>query len=295
MKSYMEILFILLGSCLLISALDSLETEGSGTVDDDDDIYIQFSSGVESSGGGAGDTLPTDNQNMKCSDLYCWCVDDSGKEVPNTRVYGTAAENCAQYASTTEKSTIKKGLLGAAPKLVTEVTETEPTEDFVFVDTTTKAATAVVTEKLETTSEKLEMVTKKHTPTKKQPPPPVVLVKSTHKPGYFDNEIKVRSTARVKVIDEEREEETNNIGGENGLYSAVVRKEDLPAGNIIFAHPGILAAIIGGAVVGLLCAILLIMFIVYRMRKKDEGSYPLNDTKPMNYQYAKAPSREFYA
>lgn len=56
---------------------------------------------------------------MKCSDLYCWCVDDSGKEVPNTRVYGTAAENCAQYASTTEKSTIKKGLLGAAPKLVT--------------------------------------------------------------------------------------------------------------------------------------------------------------------------------
>lgn len=51
----------------------------------------------------------------------------------------------------------------------------------------------------------------------------------------------MRSTARVKVIDEEREEETNYIGGENGLYSAVVRKEDLPAGNIIFAHPGILA------------------------------------------------------
>jgi len=74
--------------------------------------------------------------------------------------------------------------------LFVEVTETEPTEDFVFVDTTTKAATAVVTEKLKTTSEKLEMVTKKHTPTKKQPPPPVVLVKSTHKPGYFDNEIK---------------------------------------------------------------------------------------------------------
>ena len=31
-----------------------------------------------------------------------------------------------------------------------------------------------------------------------------------------------------------------------------------------FAQPGILAAIIGGAVVGLLCAILLVMFIVYR-------------------------------
>jgi len=63
----------------------------------------------------------------------------------------------------------------------------------------------------------------------------------------------------------------------------------------IYNYNFVLAAIIGGAVVGLLCAILLIMFIVYRMRKKDEGSYPLNDTKPMNYQYAKAPSREFYA
>lgn len=38
-----------------------------------------------------------------------------------------------------------------------------------------------------------------------------------------------------------------------------------------FSQPGILAAVIGGAVVGLLCAILLVMFIVYRMRKKDEG------------------------
>ena len=32
-------------------------------------------------------------------------------------------------------------------------------------------------------------------------------------------------------------------------------------------------AVIGGAVVGLLCAILCVMFVVYRMRKKDEGSY----------------------
>ena len=36
-----------------------------------------------------------------------------------------------------------------------------------------------------------------------------------------------------------------------------------------------IAAIVGGTVVGLLCAIILVMFIVYRMRKKDEGSYPL--------------------
>lgn len=59
--------------------------------------------------------------------------------------------------------------------------------------------------------------------------------------------------------------------------------------------PGILAAVIGGSVVGLLCAILLVMFIVYRMRKKDEGSYPLEEQKYTNYSYMKAPDKEFYA
>ena len=37
----------------------------------------------------------------------------------------------------------------------------------------------------------------------------------------------------------------------------------------------IIAAVVGGTVVGLLMAILLVMFIVYRMRKRDEGSYAL--------------------
>ncbi|VDP17860.1 unnamed protein product [Soboliphyme baturini] len=57
-------------------------------------------------------------------------------------------------------------------------------------------------------------------------------------------------------------------------------------------------AVIGGAVVGLLAAILLVMFVVYRMRKKDEGSYALDESKcPPSYPYAyqKAPTREFYA
>ncbi|KAL4149132.1 hypothetical protein QTP88_003141 [Uroleucon formosanum] len=64
-----------------------------------------------------------------------------------------------------------------------------------------------------------------------------------------------------------------------------------------FAQPGILAAVIGGAVVGLLCAILVVMFIVYRMRKKDEGSYPLEETKrsPATNPYLKSSHREFYA
>ncbi|KAL8596782.1 hypothetical protein ACOMHN_053878 [Nucella lapillus] len=64
----------------------------------------------------------------------------------------------------------------------------------------------------------------------------------------------------------------------------------------IMTQPGILAAIIGGCVVLLLCAVLLVMFVVYRMRKKDEGSYALDEPKKMpNYSYQRAPDKEFYA
>lgn len=64
-----------------------------------------------------------------------------------------------------------------------------------------------------------------------------------------------------------------------------------------FAQPGILAAVIGGAVVGLLCAILVVMFIVYRMRKKDEGSYSLGEPKPSHNinTYNRGNEKEFYA
>uniref|UniRef100_A0A0B7AAN4 Syndecan n=1 Tax=Arion vulgaris TaxID=1028688 RepID=A0A0B7AAN4_9EUPU len=64
----------------------------------------------------------------------------------------------------------------------------------------------------------------------------------------------------------------------------------------IMTQPGILAGVIGGSVVLLLCVVLLVMFIVYRMRKKDEGSYPLDEPrKAPNYNYVRAPEKEFYA
>lgn len=71
--------------------------------------------------------------------------------------------------------------------------------------------------------------------------------------------------------------------------------------NTPFHHmlkPGIFAAVVGGTVVGLLTAILLVMFIVYRMRKKDEGSYALEEPKARpyaGYAYTKASAKEFYA
>ena len=59
----------------------------------------------------------------------------------------------------------------------------------------------------------------------------------------------------------------------------------------------LISAVVGGAVVGLLCAILCVMFVVYRMRKKDEGSYALDEPKrsPTVNSYSKPPNREFYA
>ncbi|XP_050314383.1 syndecan [Anthonomus grandis grandis] len=73
------------------------------------------------------------------------------------------------------------------------------------------------------------------------------------------------------------------------------KSEDPPTS--FFSQPGILAAVIGGAVVGLLCAILVVMFIVYRMRKKDEGSYALGEPKqsPNSNSYSRGTNKEFYA
>lgn len=81
----------------------------------------------------------------------------------------------------------------------------------------------------------------------------------------------------------------------DGSVQIVTHKEDDRQVSI-FAQPGILAAFIGGAVVGLLCAILLVMFVVYRMRKKDEGSYPLDEPKrlPLTSSYATT-DKEIYA
>lgn len=91
-----------------------------------------------------------------------------------------------------------------------------------------------------------------------------------------------------------KDRDYNNLGGNDGVIMNP-KPEDRPTS--FFAQPGILAAVIGGAVVGLLCAILVVMFIVYRMRKKDEGSYPLDEPKrsPTSNSYSRGNNKEFYA
>lgn len=57
----------------------------------------------------------------------------------------------------------------------------------------------------------------------------------------------------------------------------------------------VLAAVIACGVVGFLCAVSLLLLLAYRMKKKDEGSYDLGDTKMSATAYHKAPTKEFYA
>ncbi|XP_063153231.1 syndecan-4 [Candoia aspera] len=63
------------------------------------------------------------------------------------------------------------------------------------------------------------------------------------------------------------------------------------ANGSIFERTEVLAALIAGGAVGLLFAVFLILLLIYRMKKKDEGSYDLGK-KPI---YKKAPTNEFYA
>ncbi|XP_065324605.1 uncharacterized protein LOC135931433 isoform X2 [Gordionus sp. m RMFG-2023] len=68
----------------------------------------------------------------------------------------------------------------------------------------------------------------------------------------------------------------DNISNEIG---SLIGTKDLMIKKTLFSRPEILATAIGGVCITLLCAILLILFIIYRLRKKDEGSYALDETK----------------
>jgi len=129
-------------------------------------------------------------------------------------------------------------------------------------------------------------------------------------PPYYGNEVQKSAENDINFIEQpvvppQPAEPTNEVpqqpnNNNNNNYndpSIISRPKNSNRSTSFFAQPGTLAAVIGGAVVGLLCAILCVMFVVYRMRKKDEGSYALDEPKrsPTVNAYAKHPSREFYA
>ncbi|XP_037549017.1 syndecan-2 [Nematolebias whitei] len=63
----------------------------------------------------------------------------------------------------------------------------------------------------------------------------------------------------------------------------------------LFQRTEVLAAVVAGGVIGFLFAIFLILLLIYRLKKKDEGSYDLGQRKPSGAAYHKAPTKEFYA
>ncbi|XP_008318596.1 syndecan-4 isoform X2 [Cynoglossus semilaevis] len=123
----------------------------------------------------------------------------------------------------------------------------------------------------------------------KRPSPPPM------QPDIIDNKIpEVRLPTRPTVNEIEIVQNSNEI--------PLLRKEsseEFPA-NVLMAHASddsifnkteVLAALIAGCAVGLMFAVLLILLLIYRMKKKDEGSYDLGK-KPI---YKKAPTTEIYA
>lgn len=100
-----------------------------------------------------------------------------------------------------------------------------------------------------------------------------------------------RTEAPVSVTEDiQRNQMTSTTSAPGSPQEAVeVRTENL------FQRTEVLAAVIAGGVIGFLFAIFLILLLVYRMRKKDEGSYDLGERKPSGAAYQKAPTKEFYA
>lgn len=86
----------------------------------------------------------------------------------------------------------------------------------------------------------------------------------------------------------------NEIMAENGRIYEVESPEEVTSENL-WEKTEVLAAVIACGVVGFLCAVFLLLLLAYRMKKKDEGSYDLGDTKLSSTTYHKAPTKEFYA
>ncbi|XP_061748837.1 syndecan-2-like [Nerophis ophidion] len=103
------------------------------------------------------------------------------------------------------------------------------------------------------------------------------------------------SSSKTKVKDNKDNNGvlTNEIPDSHG--SRVYYSPDDVTSESMWERTEVLAAVIACVVVGLLCAISLLILLAYRMKKKDEGSYDLGDNKLSTAAYQKAPSKEFYA
>ncbi|XP_064201872.1 syndecan-2-B-like [Anguilla rostrata] len=113
--------------------------------------------------------------------------------------------------------------------------------------------------------------------------------------GRYTPKVPARTEAPLLLTEEPSS--TDEVTSTTGAPQVLV-DEDKPFrvhSENILQRTEVLAAVIAGGVIGFLFAIFLILLLVYRMRKKDEGSYDLGERKPMSTTYQKAPTKEFYA
>ncbi|XP_018121447.1 syndecan-3 isoform X1 [Xenopus laevis] len=102
------------------------------------------------------------------------------------------------------------------------------------------------------------------------------------KNGFYFNDVIPKATAPPihRMINNDISEQESTPDASHGIME---RKE-------------VLAGIIAGGVAGLAFAVFLVGFMLYRMKKKDEGSYSLEEPKQKNGGYQKpCEQREFYA
>uniref|UniRef100_A0A1I7U114 Syndecan n=1 Tax=Caenorhabditis tropicalis TaxID=1561998 RepID=A0A1I7U114_9PELO len=119
------------------------------------------------------------------------------------------------------------------------------------------------------------------------------------KPADNDKEIKVEDDED----DDEDEDEDDDEDDEDFADENVHNDDDFFTTSTTTHRPtmtnGFYAAIAGGVLVAVITAILLVLFVVFRIRKKDEGSYALDEPKQARpyatYAYTKASTKEFYA
>ncbi|XP_041112851.1 syndecan-4-like isoform X1 [Polyodon spathula] len=120
-------------------------------------------------------------------------------------------------------------------------------------------------------------------------------VDSKSQPDFNSNRIpEDERTVGTNEVNDKELVSQNEVGVRSKVPSHEVDTNVLMASTSnesVFERTEVLAALIAGGVVGLVFAVLLVILLIHRMKKKDEGSYELAK-KPI---YTKAPTAEIYA
>ncbi|MEQ2280315.1 hypothetical protein AMECASPLE_018514 [Ameca splendens] len=105
-----------------------------------------------------------------------------------------------------------------------------------------------------------------------------------------NEDVKEERRVLIEVVNSDAIPNNGKDSQRHGLNSP----EEVTSENL-WQRTEVLATVISCGVVGFLCALSLLLLLAYRMKKKDEGSYDLGDTKMSATAYHKAPTKEFYA